>query len=91
MEYKVFERIFKGIGLVERQIKKLRERSYKEYEDCNGKKIATGGQKKMAYDFLVQYLRELELEDLVNEMYSICKASREQSEKLYDVLNEAYN
>lgn len=88
MEFKQFEEIFKDAGFTPRQIKKLQRRAYKEYEDANGKKIATGGQKQMSYDFLITYLRELSNGELVDEMQGICKASREQSERLYTALEQ---
>lgn len=87
MEYKDFERIFKGAGFTERQVKKVRERAYKEYEDAHGKRTATGGQRKIAYDFLVSLLYNMSQEDLTDTMYKICKASGEQSAKLYSLLD----
>ena len=52
MEFKVFEENFKKAGFTSRQIKKIQQRAYKEYEDAHGKRIATGGQKQIAYNFL---------------------------------------
>ncbi len=54
----------------------------------SGKKIATGGQKQLSYDFLATYLRDLDKENLVVEMDDICKATGEQSEQLYTVLEQ---
>lgn len=86
MEYKDFEMIFSGAGFTPRQIKKVRERAYKEFEDAHGKKAATGGQRKSAYQFLVSYLCGMSQEELTDTMWEICKASSEQSEKLYNLL-----
>lgn len=87
MEYKDFEMIFSGAGFTQRQIKKAQERAYKEFEDANGKKASTGGQRKAAYDFLVSLLGTMDIDELVDVMWKICKASREQSEKLYSLLD----
>lgn len=88
MEFKQFEEIFKDVGFTPRQVKKLQQRAYKEYENANGKKIATGGQKQMSYDSLITYFRGLNSGELIDEMQSICKASREQSERLYAALEQ---
>lgn len=89
MEYKVFEEIFKAAGFTERQMKKVREESYKQYEDGNGKKVSTGGQRKAAYDFLVNLLYGYSQDELMDTMWKICKATAEQSEKLYRALEKA--
>lgn len=86
MEFKQFEEIFKAAGLTPRQIKKVQQRAYKEYEDMSGKRVATGGQKQIAYDFLVTYLQEMDEENLIREMYIICRATEEQTGKLYNTL-----
>ena len=86
MEYKNFEMIFSGAGFTQRQIKKVRERAYKEFEDAHGKKAATGGQRKSAYQFLISFLYNMSQEELTDIMWKICKASSEQSEKLYNLL-----
>jgi len=86
MEYKDFEMIFSGAGFTQRQIKKVRERAYKEFEDAYGKKSATGGQRKIAYQFLVSFLYNMSQEELTDIMLIICRASGEQSEKLYNLL-----
>lgn len=86
MEFKQFEEIFKASGFTPRQIKKVQQRAYKEYEDMSGKKIATGGQKQVSYDFLVTQLYEMDEEKLAKEMHDICRATEEQSEQLYKVL-----
>lgn len=88
MEFKQFEEIFKDAGFTPRQVKKLQQRAYKEYESVNGKKIATGGQKQMSYDSLITYFRGLSSGELIDEMQGICKASREQSERLYATLEQ---
>ena len=88
MEFKVFEENFKKAGFIPRQIKKIQQRAYKEYEDGHGKRIATGGQKQIAYDFLTTQLYEMTQEELEKEMYSICRASKEQTAALYKVLEE---
>ena len=86
MEFKQFEEIFKAAGFTPRQIKKIQQRAYKEYEDMSEKKIATGGQKQVSYDFLVTQLYEIDEENLANEMHNICRATEEQSKQLYNVL-----
>jgi hypothetical protein len=88
MEYRVFEEIFKKAGFTPRQVKRVQQRAYKEYEDMRGKRVATGGQKKMSYNFLIKYLFELDVEDLVKEMYNVCRASREQVSQLHTILEQ---
>lgn len=52
------------------------------------RKLQLVDKKQMSYDFLITYLRELSNGELVDEMQGICKASREQSERLYTALEQ---
>lgn len=88
MEYKVFEKIFKDAEFTERQMKKIREECYKNYADAHGKKIATGGQKRMTYGFFIDFIRDMELQELKDYMWRICRATAEQSESLYKLVDD---
>lgn len=87
MEYKDFEKIFKDADFTERQIKKVRAEAYKEFEDMSSKRSSTSGQKKAAYGFLVTTLYNLTQKELASLMWKICKATADQSGKLYQILD----
>ena len=86
MEFASFEKVFRVSGFSSRQIKKIQMECYRNYEDAHGKRIATSGQKRMSYDFLINLIRDMEYEEIGQYMYSICRATDDQCKNLYDEL-----